>query len=220
MESLSFPYWLGGHMSQLPLRIDGELVSTAPIALLTGARRKIAAFADLPTLDRWLRALPVTEVSRQLQSNLCDFLKRNSSSIAVDEVVQKRPERSVTIIGEALGSLDHFRRDASMGAARLSPDAIDAITRSGYADLFVRAPSMWGGEAPLRRMAIDLTGYQPRFLHAMRRSNPEVLAGPQMVERYPDSPLIERRLMPARASVENGCVVTIPAHLQRFPWEP
>jgi hypothetical protein len=216
MESLSFPYWLGGTMSQLPLRIDGQLVSTAPIALLTGARRKIAAFADLQTLDRWLRALPVTEVSRQLQNNLCEFVKRNSS-IAAEGAVP--PARSVTIIGEDLGSLDHFRRDASLGAARLSADVIDAMARARCVDLFVRPPSMWGDEAPLRRMTIDLTGYQPRFLHAMRRGNPEVLAGPQMMERYPDSPLIERRTIPARVSVENGCVVTIPAHLQRFPWE-
>jgi hypothetical protein len=216
MESLSFPYWLGGTMSQLPLRIDGQLVSTAPIALLTGARSHRSSVCRSANAAIFLRALPVTEISRQLQNNLCEFVKRNSS-IAAEGAVP--PARSVTIIGEDLGSLDHFRRDASLGAARLSADVIDAMARARCVDLFVRPPSMWGDEAPLRRMTIDLTGYQPRFLHAMRRGNPEVLAGPQMMERYPDSPLIERRTIPARVSVENGCVVTIPAHLQRFPWE-
>jgi hypothetical protein len=223
MEYLSFPYWLGGMMSRLPLRIDGKLVSTAPIALLAGARKKVASFVDLPTLDRWLAVLPPTEISRQLQDNLCEFLKTNSSSIQVQEAAetaQKQKERGkVIIIGEALGSADHFRKDASLGAARLPPALIDVAAKSGCVDLFVRAPAMWGGEAPMRRMMIDLSGYRPRFLQAMRRGNPEVLAGPQMLERYPDSPLVERRLIPARVSVENGRVVTVPEHLQRFPWE-
>jgi hypothetical protein len=211
-------------MSLLPLRVDGKLIGTTPITMLIGMKVKISSFVDLATLDRWLAAMPVTEVSRQFQSGLCEFLKRHSSSISAAEAVeaaQREADRSkVIIVGTELESADHFRKDASLGASRLTPAAIDAVARAGRVDLFVRPPPVWDEEqAPLRKMTIDLHNYRPKLLQTLQRSNPEALTGPQMVQRYPDSPLVQRKMLPARVSVENGRVVTIPARPQRFAWE-
>jgi hypothetical protein len=231
MEMLSFPYCVNGKALLLSVRIVEGLIEVKPIAAALGLKRaayarKIGASADLATLDAWLRSLPSVGLNTHFQDHLCATIREKSTSLRVLETVKHaaaREERSkVILIGQELESKDHFRKDASLGAAKLAPDVIDTVARSGAVDLFVRPPpSFWDGEpSNIQRMTIGLDVYRPHLLQDLRRGHPEVLAGPQMVERYPDSPLVKRRVIPARLSVENGTLVTIPEHVQRFSWEP
>lgn len=213
-------------MEELTLTITGVEVLIQPIAAALGVSRKRAPSAlDLEALQRWLAALkPASEVLQHFQDHLCAFIKEKSTSMkvqrAVENSVNAPGSEKVILIGHELDSTDHFRRDASRGASKLAPDAIDKAARTGCVDLFVRPPSVWeDSPSAIQRMSIDMAAYRPSLLQDYRRGNVEVLSGPQMVERYPDSPLVKRKTVPERWSVEDGVLVHVPAHPQRFPWE-
>lgn len=226
MESLSFMYMHESRVERLPLTIIDGAVSMRSIAQALGVRRKRGPEAlDIAALHAWLTSItPASKKVRHFQDHLCEFIKEKSVSIRVKGEVEKtnarRDSEKIILVGHDLDSTDHFRKDASRGAAKITPDAIDRAARAGCVDLFVRPPSVWGDEpTAIQRMTVDMSAYRPNLLQDYRRGNVEVLTGPQMVERYPDSPLVKRKIIPERWSVENGILVRMPEHAQRFSWE-
>lgn len=239
MEVFQFPYVVNGHARRLSVSVTNALVPIRPVVLALGLtwnveRKKLkllGLLADgeprltLPGLQSWLDDLLPSEMITHFALNLRPMLEKHlAGSLDVIVAALNHVERpDVIIVGDYLNSVDYFRRDASLGAAKLQPEVIDTVARSGAIDLFVRPPrSVWDhSQADLQRVTVPLAdGYRPGLLQAYRTANQEALTGPQMIDHYPDSPLIQRRLIPARSGVANGQVVTIDAHPQRFAWEP
>jgi len=223
VETVTFIYVVAGKSHNLSLRVTDGLVEVRPVAEALGLswatqRRSVRPTADVPTLEAWLARTKVKDAAllKHFQDHIGAAIKARSTDAPIQPAAA-----SVILIGQQLGSTDHFRKDASLGAGRIEPEMIDTVARSGALVLFVRPPpSVWdGSQSDIQRVTLDLGGYRSHTLQDLRKAHQEVLVGPQMVQRYPSNPLVQRKILPARMSVEDGALVTVPAHPQRFPWE-
>jgi hypothetical protein len=256
METIDFTYVVNNEAHVLPVIVsEGRIVMRNIVQLLglhwstiskrlpidygavgVKGNRTNSALALLPLdLDKWItdHAKPGNVMHEHVAKNLIPTIRQKSTDLRVSEALKARAvaERAaeVTIVGLPLEAPDIFRQQATRGGAEkwVPPALIDGAVRRKRLDTFRVVDNIWTETKEIIHVQMTIApGASLQEFSRLHKAG-ELLTGPEMQAKFPDSPLLKRHTVAEHdfAVVDDntdnprGRVVKVPAQPSKFPWE-
>lgn len=255
METIHFTYVVNEEARQLPVVVsEGRVVMRNIIDMMglhvASSVKKLVDYGAAPVkgnrtnnaqallpldLDRWItdHAKPGNALHDHVARNLVPTIQQQSTDLRVTEALKARAvaERAaeVTIIGLPLESPDVFRQQATRGGLDkwLPPALIQGAVRRKRMDTYRVIENIWTEQREIIHVEMTIANGSSMQEFSRLHASGELMTGPEMQEKFPDSPLLKRRVVAAHtfAAVEDesdtprGRIVVVPEQLSKFAWE-